>query len=233
MRNGGSTEAADHTFANILKGSHTDSTSTLWRLDCVMAMPQEAGASPAIVRPVGAIGVNLVRASEAVTLGERVSKGEIAPGDVADEVARISALPSPYGRWPLIAAAALAAAAFSQLLGGDWGSFAVAIVAAGIGQLFRSLLQARKMAVATVTLIAALISAGIAALGVRAGLSQAAPATVIASIIYMVPGLPLINGFVDMVSHKYLLAGLERIANAVFLFLVLAVAVVLALTAVF
>jgi uncharacterized membrane protein YjjP (DUF1212 family) len=44
----------------------------------------------------------------------------------------------------------------------------------------------------------------------------------------MVPGLPLINGFVDMVSHKYLIVGLERIANAGFLFLVLAVAIVLA-----
>ena len=44
----------------------------------------------------------------------------------------------------------------------------------------------------------------------------------------MVPGLPLINGFVDMVSHKYLFVGLERIANAAFLFLVLAIAIALA-----
>jgi uncharacterized membrane protein YjjP (DUF1212 family) len=45
----------------------------------------------------------------------------------------------------------------------------------------------------------------------------------------MVPGFPLINGFVDVVSHKYLFGGLERIANAAFLFLVLAIAIALAI----
>ena len=60
------------------------------------------------------------------------------------------------------------------------------------------------------------------------GLSQTVPATAIASIIYMVPGMPLINGFVDMTTHKYLFVGLERMANAAFLFLVLAIAIALA-----
>lgn len=73
-----------------------------------------------------------------------------------------------------------------------------------------------------------MLSTCIAAVGLRLGLSQTAPATLIASVIYMVPGLPLINGFVDMVSHKYLFVGLERIANAAFLFLVLAIAIALA-----
>ena len=101
-------------------------------------------------------------------------------------------------------------------------------MAAGIGQFLRSLLQARKLAVAPVTLVCGVLSACIAGVGLRLGLSQTAPATLIASVIYMVPGLPLINGFVDMVSHKYLFVGLERIANAAFLFLILAIAIALA-----
>jgi uncharacterized membrane protein YjjP (DUF1212 family) len=88
------------------------------------------------------------------------------------------------------------------------------MVAANIGQFLRSLLQARKLTVAPVTLIRGVLLACIAYLGLRMGLSQTVPATVIASIIYTVPGLPLINGFVDMVSYKYLFVGLERIANA-------------------
>ena len=51
-----------------------------------------------------------------------------------------------------------------------------------------------------------------------------------ASVFYMVPGLPLINGFVDMVSHKYLVVGFERIMNAAFLFLILATAIAFAYT---
>jgi uncharacterized membrane protein YjjP (DUF1212 family) len=108
------------------------------------------------------------------------------------------------------------------------GALGIAFVAAGIGQFLRSLLQARKLAVAPVTLVCGVLSACIACVGLWLGLSQIAPATLIASVIYMVPGLPLINGFVDMVSHKCLLVGLERIANAVFLFLALAVAIALA-----
>jgi hypothetical protein len=38
----------------------------------------------------------------------------------------------------------------------------------------------------------------------------------------------LINGFVDVLSHKHLLVGLERIANAAYLFLILAIAIAFA-----
>ncbi|MBP1689033.1 MAG: hypothetical protein H6Q33_5176 [Deltaproteobacteria bacterium] len=58
-----------------------------------------------------------------------------------------------------------------------------------------------KLAVAPVTLTCGILSACIAGIGLRLGLSQ--PAAAIASVIYMVPGLPLINGFVDVVRHKY------------------------------
>jgi len=128
----------------------------------------------------------------------------------------------------MMAAAACTAAFFPQIPGGDWGAFGIAFVAAGVGQFFRSLLQSRRSAVAPVTLVCGVLSACLAGLGLRLGLSQTAPATLIASVIYMVPGLPLINGFVDLVSHKYLFVGLERIANAAFLFLVLAIAIALA-----
>lgn len=231
MRNGGSTEVADRVFANLLTGDPNGFVA-LWRLDCVTAIPAPSGGVSPLVRAVGPIGVNLVRAGEAVALSERVARGDISPAAVNVEIARIAKLPTPYNRWILILAAAVATAAFSQILGGDRGSLVVVAVAAAIGQLFRSTLQTRGLSAATVTLVAALISACVATLGLRLGYSQVPTATVVASIIYMVPGLPLINGFVDVVSHKYLMMGIERIANAVFLFLVLAVAVVMALTAV-
>jgi uncharacterized membrane protein YjjP (DUF1212 family) len=73
------------------------------------------------------------------------------------------------------------------------------------------------------------LSALIAAVGVRLDYSQTAPATLIASVVYMVPGLPLINSFIDMTSHKYLLVGVERGLNAAFLFLVLAISIAMAI----
>lgn len=228
MQNGGSTVMADRTFTNILKGSKQHGVSSAWRLDFVAANSVAEGQSSTVLRPVGPIGVNLVRASEAEILGERVARGEVSTAALDSEIERIKALATPYNRWVMIVAAACTAAFFSQIPGGDWGAFGIAFVAAGVGQFLRSLLQARRLAVAPVTLVCGVLSACIACIGLRLGLSRIAPATLIASVIYMVPGLPLINGFVDMVSHKYLFVGLERIANAGFLFLVLAVAIALA-----
>jgi uncharacterized membrane protein YjjP (DUF1212 family) len=127
-----------------------------------------------------------------------------------------------------VAAAAFTGAFFSQIAGGDWGALGTAFVAAGIGQVLRARLQGMGLAVAPVTLVCGVLSACIAAAGLRLGLSQTEPAALIASVMYMVPGLPLINGFIDVVSHRHLLLGLERIANASFLFLVLALALAFA-----
>jgi uncharacterized membrane protein YjjP (DUF1212 family) len=228
MQNGGSTVMADRTFANILKGYKQDGVSAAWRLDFVAASIVAEGQSATVLRPVGPIGVNLVCTSEAAVLGERVARGEVDTDALDSEVRRIKALATPYNRWVMTAAAACTAAFFSQIPGGDWGALGIAFVAAGVGQFLRSLLQARKLAVAPVTLVCGVLSACIACVGLRLGLSQVAPATLIASVIYLVPGLPLINGFVDMVSHKYLFVGWERIASATFLFLVLAVSIALA-----
>jgi uncharacterized membrane protein YjjP (DUF1212 family) len=228
MQNGGSTVMADRTFANILKGYKQDGVSAAWRLDFVAASIVAEGQSATVLRPVGPIRLNLVRTSEAAVLGERVARGEVDTDALDSEVRRIKALATPYNRWVMTAAAACTAAFFSQIPGGDWGALGIAFVAAGVGQFLRSLLQARKLAVAPETLVCGVLSACIACVGLRLGLSQVAPATLIASVIYLVPGLPLINGFVDMVSHKYLFVGWERIASATFLFLVLAVSIALA-----
>ncbi|HEX2979669.1 MAG TPA: threonine/serine exporter family protein [Anaerolineaceae bacterium] len=228
MKNGGTTAMADRTFQNILKGYRQKDVSTAWRLDFVVATRVTQGLSSTALRPVGPIGVNLLRASEAVLLGEQVAKGKIGTAAIVSEVERVNALAPPCNRWVLIVVAACAAAFFSRISGGDWGAFYIVFVAAGVGQFLRSRLQARKLEVVPVTLACGVLSACIAGLGLRLGLSQTVPATAIASVIYMAPGLPLINGFIDMLFHQYLFVGLERITNAAYLFLVLAVAIALA-----
>lgn len=229
MQNGGSTVMAERTFENVLKGYKQGGVSAAWRLDFVVATVMEDGRPSTILRLVGDTGVNLARASAASVLGERVARGEVSPADLASEVARIRTLASPYNRWVMVLAAACTAACFSRIPGGDWGAFFIAFVAAGVGQLLRSVLQGRTFGLASVMLVSGVLSACIAGVGVKQGWTQTLPATAIASVIYMVPGLPLINGFIDMVSHKHVFVGLERIERAVFLFLVLAIAIAFAM----
>lgn len=228
IKNGGSTATAERAFQNILKGYKVEGVSATWRLDFVGATCSSEGHASTVLRPVGPVGGNLLRVSEAMALSERVAKGEIATDAIASEVGRINSLAPPHNRWVMIAIAACSGAFYSKHMGGDWGAFGIVFVAAGFGQFLRSLLQARQMAVAPVTLICGVLSACIAGIGLRMGLSQTVPATAIGAVIYMVPGMPLINGFIDMATHKYLFVGLERMANAAFLFLILTIAIAIA-----
>src|SRR5512139_1128852 len=112
MRNGGPTESVDRTFRNVLKGLGADDVPVVWRLDFV-AVHGGAGSTATALRPVGPLGVNLWRASEAVVLGERAARGGFDPAELRSGIARIGAMPSPYNRWVMTAASAVAAAAFS------------------------------------------------------------------------------------------------------------------------
>ena len=60
------------------------------------------------------------------------------------EIARVQTITSPYNRWLTVLAAAVIGAGLSQFAGGDWGSLPIAAVAAGVGQILRSVMQARK-----------------------------------------------------------------------------------------
>ena len=97
-----------------------------------------------------------------------------------------------------------------------------------IGSFVRSLLQARKVGRSVHTFAGALLSTLLATAGLRLGLTATAPATLLGSIIYMVPGIALATGFVDLVSDHHMLAGAERILNAAFIFLILALSLVIA-----
>lgn len=97
-----------------------------------------------------------------------------------------------------------------------------------LGQFVRSPLQKRAFSRWMLTFICALISGFIAVGGLRLGLSRVAGATLIASVIYMLPGIPLINGFIDIASGKHLFAGVQRLFDASVVFFIMTVAVAIA-----
>jgi len=228
MENGGPTANAERTFRNVLKGYKQDVGAVGWRLDLVTVSGAGDDRTSTVVRAIGPIGVNLVRASAAAVLAERVARGELGTAALGPEIERVRALPLPYKNGAMIAASALTSALISRLLGADMAAFGIAFAAGGLGAFVRSMLRARGLPVAPLTLVSGMISASLAGLGLKLGLSPAVAPTLLASVFYMVPGLALINGFIDIVSYKHLLIGLERIANAALLFVALAVAVAFA-----
>jgi uncharacterized membrane protein YjjP (DUF1212 family) len=228
MQSGGSAVMADTTLKNVLKGYGEEGVSTVYRQDFIAASSVTNGRPWTMVRSLGPAGLHLVRASEAATLSERLAKREVNTVEFVSQIERIQRLASPYNRWTTILAAACAAAAFSRSTGGDWGGMGVVLVAAAAGQFVRSLLQKRNFSRYAVTFFCALISGFIAVAGLRLGLSSVAGATLIGSVIYMVPGVPLINGFIEIASGKHLFVGMQRLLDATSLFFILTIAVAIA-----
>jgi uncharacterized membrane protein YjjP (DUF1212 family) len=223
--NGGSTVRAERAFNAILKGSNIEGVATVWRYDFVAVTRMADGEPETFFRPIRLPGANLLRVAGASMLAERIANGDIDQTTIASEVERIRNVALPYKTWLVILVAAFAAGSFTRFIGGDWGGFGIALVAGGIGQTVRFGLQARKFGAATTTMVCALLSALIAAFALRTGLGQVASATLIGSVGYMIPGLPLVNGFIDIASHKNISVGVMRVMNAAFLFLVLALGI--------
>jgi uncharacterized membrane protein YjjP (DUF1212 family) len=225
MENGGSTVRAERAFNDILSGANAEGVATFWRYDFVVVTRITDGDPETFIRQIRPPGANLLRVAEASTLAERIANGEVDQATLASEVQRIRNIGSPYNTWLVIFAAACAAGFFTHFIGGDWGGFGITFLAGGIGQMARVALQARKYGAAATTMVCAILSALIAAFGLRAGISQVAPATLIGSVGYMIPGLPLVNGFIDVASHRNMSVGIQRILNAAFLFLILAIGI--------
>jgi uncharacterized membrane protein YjjP (DUF1212 family) len=228
LQSGGSTPMADTTLKNVLKGYGEQGVSTVYRQDFIASSTASNGQAWTVFRPLGPSGLHLVRASEATVLSERFARGEMDTASFVSQVERVKQLASPHNRWATMLAAACAAAAFSRSTGGDWGGMGVVLVAAAVGQFVRSLLQKRTFSRWAITFFCALVSGFIAVGGLKLGLSRVAGATLIASVIYMVPGIPLINGFVDIASGKYLFLGVQRLFDASVLFFIMTVAVAIA-----
>ena len=222
LTSGGSTRMADKTFQNIARGCGYPGLSAIWRLDVATAFD---GTSLTIARPVGAFGVNLQRVSEAALLSDRASRGEIMLSTLRSELERIRELPQPYSLLTTLAVLTAATVGFVRLAGGDWSAAGCTSVAAIAGYLVRALLARRNVPGVGPNLAAAIVSASAAGLAVRLGLTGSAAATVIGSIIYLAPGLPLVNGFADIISERYLVIGLERVASAALQAVLLAVGV--------
>jgi uncharacterized membrane protein YjjP (DUF1212 family) len=225
FQSGGTTNLADTTFRNVLLRHNVESVSTVYRIDYIAARVVVDDNPRTILRPLEPLSLHLVRASEAALLAERIGRGEIDSTDLAVETERIRQLPSPYSRWITLLAAACAAAAFSKTIGGDWGAMLIVVVAAGAGQYLRLTLPAWNLSPYAVAFLCALTSGFVAVAGLRLGLSSVLGATLLSAVIYMVPGVPLINGFIDLVSGRHFVVGVQRLFDATILCFIIAVAV--------
>lgn len=115
---------------------------------------------------------------------------------------------------------AFANASFCALFGGDWTSRGIVFSATLIGFYLRQVMQKRHINHYIVFVVSA-FAASLAASSALT-LDTTAEIALATSVLYLVPGVPLLNGVIDIVEG-YVLTGCSRLIQALLLIMCIAV----------
>lgn len=143
-----------------------------------------------------------------------------------EEFERVLNLPR-VNRWLILGLVSCANSAFCLLFEGDvWATLAV-FCATAIGFFARQELNKRHAYHYFVVLVASFLSSCTAGFLTLIDLSATPQTALSTSVLYLIPGVPIINGIMDFFDG-YILNGISRLTNA--LLIVVSIAVGLSLT---
>lgn len=119
-------------------------------------------------------------------------------------------------KWPVLLLVALANASFCRLFGGDAMAMLIVGIATLVGFYLKNLLLYMKTDIRIAFIICSLISTLIAAGDSLFSLGSTPDIAIATSVLYLVPGIPFLNSFSDMLYRHYLCAS-ARFADAIVL----------------
>ncbi|MCM1133566.1 MAG: threonine/serine exporter family protein [Ruminococcus flavefaciens] len=131
---------------------------------------------------------------------------------------KIENLPANYKAWHLALASACACCAFTYLLGGGYIEMICAFLGAGAGNLIRKLLLERHITLFANVAVGTVSACCVYVLAIKLaelifGVSAIHQSGYICSMLFVIPGFPLITGGID-ISKLDLRSGIERITYA-------------------
>jgi uncharacterized membrane protein YjjP (DUF1212 family) len=114
----------------------------------------------------------------------------------------------------------LANAAFCRLFGGAWAAVGIVLVATLAGFFVRQQLQRRGVNHFFVSIVSAFVASACASLSLL--LNTTYEVAIATSVLYLIPGVPLINGVIDIIEG-HTLTGASRLIQAFLLIICIAV----------
>lgn len=170
------------------------------------------------------IGINFSELSALSQLTRQASG--LAPEEIRRQLDAIESAERRYPNWLVLPMLGLACAAFAALFGADAAGLALAGLGGFAGAVVRHLLTGRHYKPFIFCLAAAFVSTSVVLLG--QGITATPTQALAACVLYLVPGVPLLNGTADLLATHYL-NGLVRLAMSMIIVLAAAVGVAAAL----
>ncbi|MDE6269853.1 MAG: threonine/serine exporter family protein [Muribaculaceae bacterium] len=122
---------------------------------------------------------------------------------------------------------AIANASFCRLFGGDWVAMGIVFTSTLVGFSTKMQLQRNKLNHFLILIVSAFFASICASAALQ--FDCTAQVAIATSPLFLVPGVPLINGFIDM-AEGYVLIGLSRLINASLMIACIAIGLAATLT---
>jgi uncharacterized membrane protein YjjP (DUF1212 family) len=170
---------------------------------------------------VPGMGVGMSAIEAINRLVDDAGSGHVLLAETQFVLDRIEHQPSAYPQWLVAAALGVTAASLSRLFGGDWVACLAAGLAGAVGTWVRVELGRRHVNPVLVAFFVALLSGIVGSIAIKFGPSSTPALALIAPAMILVPGVPLINGILDMICN-HVTVGVSRLGFAVVVVLAIA-----------
>ena len=148
-------------------------------------------------------GVNFRVVSGISRMSWRVVEDHWNIPQINAEIARLVALPH-YPRLITLSSVALAGASFCALFGGKGYELLVAFIATFVGLFVRQEALKKRFNPYVSIIFAAFAASILSGLSVKLGIGSSPELAFATSVLFLVPGVPLINSFTDMIDGNIL-----------------------------
>ena len=172
-------------------------------------------------------GVNFRLVSGISRMSWRVVDEKWDISQIRDELKRLTALPH-YNRLLVLTIVALAGASFCRLFGGNVIEMAVSFVATFIGLFVRQKTHKLGYNMYLCVFFASLSASLISGLSIKMGMSNTLEHSFATSVLFLVPGVPFINAFTDLIDGN-ILNGLVRGMNGLLIAFMIALGLLCAM----
>lgn len=123
--------------------------------------------------------------------------------EINSEIARLVALPH-YPRLVTLSSVALAGSSFCALFGGKSYELLVAFIATFVGLFVRQEAMKKRFNPYVSIIFASFTASILSGLSVKMGIGSSPEVAFATSVLFLVPGVPLINSFTDMIDGNIL-----------------------------
>jgi len=226
MLRAGNTASRTREWMEILsRRMGLEGLSAAFTFDSITAAARGPEPQAAALTEVGPPGVNVWRIGELEQLAKAAGRSH-TPLEITASIARIQSAPPLFSRARLVIGIGIASAGFAFLNGAAAAESSIAGIGGVLGQWSRFHLIDRHLNPYGVAALASIVASGsyvaAASLAAHAGFGFAnCPAGFIASVLFLVPGFPLIAGLFDLTQHQ-VTAALGRLAHGAMILLAVA-----------